>query len=139
MKLWPETWRKKKKKKTSGQHEKCQNLPLSSHCTSSIQANVDLWIKWWILLHINFADHLNCSTLPSQPNSPCRYDSLPYPLFYAHSWLRVRPLRAYAQRTPQSSMDRYLPSEGKWVWLDYSNLFNESLYNFYGTFSFKNK
>lgn len=67
-------------------------------------------IKW---LHTLYMKYVNCPTLPSQPNSPCRYDSLPYPLFYVHSWLQGRRQHACAQRTPRSSMDHYLPSKSK--------------------------
>lgn len=51
-------------------------------------------------------------TAPPQADSPCRYDSLPYPLFYDRSWLRVTRQRACVRRTPQSSRGHYLPSGG---------------------------
>lgn len=47
---------------------------------------------------------------PTHPNSPCRHDSLPYPLFSFHSWLPMRQQHACGHRTPQSSMDHFQPS-----------------------------
>lgn len=45
--------------------------------------------------------------MPTLPHSPCRYDSLPYPLFSFHSWLPMRQQHACGHRTPQSSTDHF--------------------------------
>lgn len=86
-----------------------QQLPLLSLKTLSNQWNRNASSS--LVLVVYKAHNLHPPhPKPTHPHSPCRHDSLPYPLFSFHSWLPMRQLHACGHRTPQSSTDHFRPS-----------------------------